>query len=152
MQSHSTAPFLPMDSAIVLKLTCNKMVNSLLYNYSLMRNQVFVRRIQSYIIIERSLTQPLQMNASCRRRELYILQESWSFSLSFQHCSLPYVFIFNTSIALVGAHERIAKYHLSKYSLLRFLQDLEYRTKFNLGCLCFFSVSSFPSNFSSSDF
>ena len=44
-QNHSTAPLLPMDSVIVLMLTCNKIVNSLLYNYSLMGKQVFVKRI-----------------------------------------------------------------------------------------------------------
>ena len=66
----------------------------------------------------------------CKRRradagELYILKESWPFSLSFSHCSHPYIFLFNTFITSVGAHERIAKIRMSKFSILKFYETLK---------------------------
>ena len=45
----------------------------------------------------------------------------------FQHCSHTCIFILNTSIDLVGIHERSAKIRVSKCPILKFLWDFENR-------------------------
>ena len=93
---------------------------------------VFDESIQNRIIHiepsrQLSQTQPLQEEASCRRRAIYLTAELAIFVIFFLHCSHPYIFIFNTSIASVGTHERIAKIRVSKCQTLKFLWDFENR-------------------------
>ena len=45
----------------------------------------------------------------------------------FQHCCHPLIFLFNTCIALVGAHDRIAKIRMSECPMFKFLWDFENR-------------------------
>ena len=76
--------------------------------------------------------------------ELYISQESWLFSPSFLSLFHPFIFLLNTSIALLGKHERIAKNRVSKFQLLRFYGILKIAKNG--------SRMSFFSHFSSPDF
>ena len=69
------------------------------------------------IHIERLTTQPLQKEASCHSRVGYFRH------LFILFCFHPYIFLFNTSIASVGTHERIAKIRASKCPILEFLWD-----------------------------
>ena len=57
-------------------------------------------------------------------QESYISRKRFShFHNPFLHCFHLYIFIFNTSIALVGIHECIAKIRVSKCPILKYLWD-----------------------------
>ena len=74
--------------------------------------------------------------------ELYIPQESWSFSsffiFFFLHGSHAYILLFNTFIASLGTDELISKIRVSKCPILKFLWDFEIcqnGPKVDVGCV-----------------
>ena len=61
-------------------------------------------------------------------QEGYVSHKRVGFSRQLlKHCSHPYMFRLNISVALLGTHECIAKNCVSKFLLLRFLWDFECR-------------------------
>ena len=57
----------------------------------------------------RAIADPTLQKRQAAAGELYIPQSGWPFLPYFLHCSHAYIYLFNTPIASVGTHERIAK-------------------------------------------
>ena len=66
----------------------------------------------------------MQKEASCHSRAN---ERVGHFRYLFYHCCHPYIFVFNTSIGLVGTIERIVKICVTNCPILWFLWDLQNR-------------------------
>ena len=73
----------------------------------------------------RAVADPTLQRRPAAAGELYIPQDSWPFSSSFLHCSHAYIFLFNTSIASVGTHERLQESACQKVQYLSFYGTLK---------------------------
>ena len=63
----------------------------------------------------------------------------------FLHCSHPYIFLFNTSIASVGTHKQISKICVSKFPIFKFLWNFKNRQNWILDVFLSFFCSHISS-------
>ena len=113
-----------LHHGITHSFLCKLSMKRISYTYIKDRSSAIDRRVIERSQ-QRSPTQSLKKEAICRRRAIYPTRELAIFVIFFLHCSHPYIFIFNTSIASVGTHERIAKICVSKCPILKFFRTLK---------------------------